>query len=99
MLALPPELTRKFESLLHERGVPNNQRSDYHKWLRYYLDFYHKYRFEPSQRGNFSAFAEKLRSKNQSETRCRQARLAIAIYYRVAVLGSDPNGTYLSRCR
>jgi hypothetical protein len=97
MLALPPDLARKFVSLLHERRIPSKQRSDYPNWLRYSLDCCHKYRLEPSRWCDFSAFAEKLRSKNQSEIRYRQARLAIAIYYQRIVDGSAtvakaPNG-------
>lgn len=49
MLVLPLDLIQKFQALLTQAGVPINQRSYYHKWLRYYLDFCHKYRLEPSK--------------------------------------------------
>ncbi|MGR8981033.1 MAG: hypothetical protein ACU84H_13205 [Gammaproteobacteria bacterium] len=65
-----------------KQGVPGNERFYYLKWLRFYLDFCDKYRLEPFDKRNFAAFDEKLRAKNQSETQRRQARRAIAIYYR-----------------
>lgn len=82
MLALPWDLTQKFQTLLAQTGVPINQRPYYHKWLRYYLDFCHKYQLEPSEKCHFPPFDEKLRSKNQSEMQRQQARRAIAIYYK-----------------
>lgn len=33
----------KFQTLFAQAGVLINQRPYYHKWLRYYLDFCHKY--------------------------------------------------------
>lgn len=42
-MALPWDLTQKFHTLLAQAGVLINQRPYYHKWLRYYLDFCHKY--------------------------------------------------------
>jgi integron integrase len=82
MLAVSPELTPLFEALLAKQGTPVNQRSFYHKWLRYYLDFYQKYNLKPAERPNFSAFEEKLRAKNQSDSQRQQAKQAIAMYYK-----------------
>ena len=82
MLTIPINLAQQYEPLLVQQDIPINQRSYYYKWLRYYLDFCNKYQFEPSEKSNFSAFNEKLRSKNQSDTQRRQAKQAIAIYYR-----------------
>lgn len=82
MLVLPFDLTRKFQTLLAQADVPISQRPNYQKWLRYYLDFCHKYHLEPSQKRHFQVFDEKLRSKNQSEMQRQQARQAIARYYR-----------------
>jgi len=53
MLALPLDLTQKFQTLLAQAGVPINQRPSYHKWLRYYLDFCRKYHLEPSEKRHF----------------------------------------------
>lgn len=81
MLTISPNLTQLFEALLAKQGIPINQRSYYHKWLRYYLDFCDKYHLEPSERRNLSAFDEKLCAKNQSESQRQQAKQAIAVYY------------------
>jgi hypothetical protein len=82
ILALPWEGTQKYQTMLAQAGVPINQRPYYHKWLRYYLDFCHKYHLKPTEKRHFSTFDEKLRSKNQSEMQRQQARKAIAIYYK-----------------
>ena len=67
MLALTSDLTQKFQTLLAQAGIPINQRPYYHKWLRYYLYFCHKYHLEPSEKRHLQTFDEKLRSKNQSK--------------------------------
>lgn len=82
MLALTSDLTQKFQTLLAQAGIPINQRPYYHKWLRYYLYFCHKYHLEPSEKRHLPTFDEKLRSKNQSKMQRQQARQAIALYYK-----------------
>ncbi len=67
MLVLPWDLTKKFQTLLAQAGIPVNERPYYQKWLRYYLDFCHKYQLEPAEKRHFPSFDEKLRSKKQSE--------------------------------
>ena len=37
MLAVPPELTRRYEARLAQQEIMAGQRPHYHKWLRYYL--------------------------------------------------------------
>jgi hypothetical protein len=70
---------------LTQKNVAVEQRPRYKKWLRYYLDFCHKYAFEPTDRWSFPAFQEKLRAKNQSESQCQQAHHAVALYYEMGV--------------
>ena len=50
MLAVPPELVRRYEARLAQQNILVGQRPHYHKWLRYYLDFCHKYSFKPMDR-------------------------------------------------
>ena len=45
MLAVSPDLTRCYEARLVQQNIMAGQRPHYHKWLRYYLDFCHKYSF------------------------------------------------------
>lgn len=73
MLALPLDLTQKLQTLLAQAGVPINQRPYYHKWLRYYLDFCHKYQLEPTDNHHF---------QDQAKMQRQQARQAIALYYK-----------------
>ena len=83
MLVVPASLSQAFEAQLNQRNVPDRQRHDFHKWLRFYLDFCNKYDSNPKLTASFAAFDEKLQSKDQSEIQRQQARRAIAIYYRM----------------
>ena len=60
--------------------------------LRYYLDFCHKYHFEPSTRQNVSLFLNKLEEKNQNEQQKKQAAYAISIFYDSYICGIDSKG-------
>ncbi len=80
MLAVPPELARRYEARLAQQNVMAGQRPHYHKWLRYYLDFCHKYSFAPLARQSLPAFQAKLRAKHQPEALCQQAGHAVSLY-------------------
>ncbi len=67
MLAIPPDLARLYETLLARKDVSSEQHPYYHKWLRYYLEFCHKYTLEPTEPRSFPPFDEKLRTRNQSD--------------------------------
>ena len=58
MLAVPPELARRYEARLAQQNILAGQRPHYHKWLRYYLDFCGKYSFPPTDRQSLPAFQE-----------------------------------------
>ena len=81
MLAVPLELTRRYEARLVQQNILAGQRPHYHKWLRYYLDFCDKYSFPPTDRQSWPAFQEKLRAKHQPEPLCQQAGHAVALYW------------------
>jgi len=83
MLAIPLELIRRYESRLAQQNVMAGQRPHYHKWLRYYLDFCHKYGFTPTDRQSLPAFQEKLLAKHQPETLCQQAGHAVSLYWQM----------------
>ena len=80
MLAVPSELTHRYEAQLAQQNLMAGQRPHYHKWLRYYLDFCHKYSFEPTDRPSLPAFQEKLRAKHQPESLRQQASHTISLY-------------------
>ena len=73
MLPLTPELLHAYDAMLAQKKVADGECNDYRKWLRYYLDYCHKYHVSPAGKLSFSAFHKKLSSKNQSEASCRQA--------------------------
>ena len=68
-----------------KKDVAVVQRPHYKKWLRYYLDFCHKYGFELANRQSLPAFQEKLRAKNQSGSQVQQAYHAVALCYETSV--------------
>ena len=84
MLAVPPELTRRYEARLAQQEIMAGQRPHYHKWLRYYLDFCHKYSFAPADRRSLPAFQEKLRTKHQPVSLRQQAGHAVSLYLEIA---------------
>ena len=82
MLRVSNEIAQLFESQLVHDKIPTNQWLYFHKWLRYYLDFCAKYSLQANDTRHYVAFNDKLRSKGQTDDQCRQARRAMAIYYR-----------------
>jgi hypothetical protein len=56
MFAVPPELAWHEEAWLVRQNMMTGQRMHDHQWLRYYLDFWGKYRFAPTARQSLPAF-------------------------------------------
>jgi len=81
MKPLVPKLVHAYDAMLAEKGIAKNMHGNYTKWLRFYLDFCHKYHFSNISKLTFSEFHGKLQSKKQSEASCRQAYHAISLYY------------------
>ena len=81
MLVVPTELTRRYEARLAQQNLMAEQRPHDHQWLRYDLDFCHKYSFAPTDRLSWPAFQEKLRAKHQPESPCQQAGHAVSLCY------------------
>jgi len=48
VLTVTAPLSQAFEAQLGQRNVPDQQRRDFHKWLRFYLDCCTKYHTVPS---------------------------------------------------
>ena len=63
--------------------MPENEQSSFLKWLRYYLDFCHKYGFEKTDTSNLPRFIEKLRSKKQNSGQQRRAFNAVQLFYSI----------------
>jgi len=79
MLPLSSEVVHAYDAALAQRKISSDERNHYKKWLRYYLDYCHKYHFSPADQQSFSHFHKKLSSKNRSEASCRQAYAAVVL--------------------
>ena len=77
MLKIPKDLEQSYNELLKQKRIDTQYQPHYKKWLRYYLDFCHKYAFDPTNLKSFPAFNDKLKSKNQSEQLLQQAYQAM----------------------
>jgi len=67
MLKIQNNLISKYNTFIEQRGVATRQHRHYVKWLRYYLDFCHKYSFNQTVRESLPAFLKKLEEKKQAE--------------------------------
>jgi hypothetical protein len=68
MLQIPAQLLRQYTTFIVDKGVPSREQQYYVKWLRFFIDFCHKYNFRQDADASLSAFQEKFRDKKQSET-------------------------------
>jgi len=85
----PEALWRKFDARLAARNVPEGERAGYRKWLRYYLDFCHKYGHTYATPESLPPFLTKLASKRQTKAQCGQAEAAVRLYYGML---AEPHG-------
>ena|SRR5947209_16528755 len=63
MQQVPREMCEGFERRLEGARVPELQRPGYRKWLRFYIDFCHKYGHSPTSASSLGPFLSKLASK------------------------------------
>lgn len=80
MIQIPPPVLQRFNSELGARNVPVKFHPYYRKWLRYYLDYCHKYQLDPISKGTLPSFIKKLQEKKQAIPLQKQANAAITIY-------------------
>lgn len=83
MIKIFPELWQKYDRRLDAGNVPPDQRTNYRKWLRYYLDFCRKYGHAYAAPESLASFLDKLASKRQSDARRAQATEAVRVYHRM----------------
>ena len=80
MIQIPSNLTDQFTAFIGQRGVPHGHHRYYVKWLRYYLDFCHRYGFNQQESNSIPAFIEKLKEKRQAEYLQKQAHHAVTLF-------------------
>ena len=81
MLQIPAQIASQFGTYIGQQGIPAGQHRYYLKWMRYYLDFCHKYQFEQGTGSSLSAFLKKLDQKKQSVQLQKQAEQAVRLYF------------------
>lgn len=84
MLNIPEKTRKSYVDAFKRQKVSENELSFYLKWLRYYLDFCHKYSHEQSSSDSLSLFTRKLKQKNQTEKQIIQAKKAIQLFYQMS---------------
>ena len=81
MITISNSVFDNYVEALKKREIPPALYADYKKWLRYYLDFCAKYVVTIDKSERLGQFLEKLRTKKQTEEQCRQAALAVSLYF------------------
>ena len=81
MLSIPAALFTKYSLLLNKKSVPISVHNNYRKWLRFYLDFCHKYCHPYVDKESLKHFMVKLHEKNQSLAMQKEAARAVDFYY------------------
>ena len=81
MIKIPDSLKAQFNGLMARNKIPQKYQIHYLKWLRYYLDYCHKYGFTASDPRSLPGFIRKLEEKKQTDEQQEQAREAIHMYY------------------
>ncbi len=66
MIQIPAKIQTRYRDLLIKKAIPEKYHFHYMKWLRYYLDFCLKYKFNQSDKESLSHFLNKLQEKNQT---------------------------------
>jgi len=68
MLQTPPEIATRLDAAMVTAEIDDHHQPHFRRWLRFYLDFRQKYGHEAADQASFSAFAEKLQSKDYGDT-------------------------------
>ena len=83
MIKISQQIIQQFDSWLDKDKVPVDKHNLFKKWLRYYLDFCHKYKHHPQNTESLSLFINKLRDKKQSKQQQEQAFNSVLVYYKI----------------
>lgn len=98
MIQIPADIHSAYTSFIKQKGVQPELARHYVKWLRYYLDFCHKYSFKHTSQDSLAGFTEKLKEKKQAENLRKQAYHAISFYFEMEQNsgGKNQNGISVS---
>jgi hypothetical protein len=90
VLAIPQDIAGQYDNVLQQRAIPQVFRPHSRKWLRYFLDFCHKYPPPEVRSEQIRLFIAKLRTKKQTPQQCTQAAHAISLYFELQPLKKGP---------
>src|SRR3989339_1995364 len=90
MRPVPVPVLKRFDAILEKRAVAPIQRTDYKKWLRYFLDFCTKYPIPETRPDQVRLFIDKLREKRQTPFQQNQAAHAVSLYFEMQPKGGTP---------
>jgi integron integrase len=80
MKSIPKDIADIFSKRMEKARIPMEDRRNYLKWLRFYLDFCEKYDHPPENTESTAAFMHKLTEKRQSPAQRRQAAKSVRVY-------------------
>ncbi|RQV95770.1 integron integrase, partial [bacterium] len=80
MKPVPENIAQIFYHRMEVAHIPDEDRRNYMKWLRFYLDFCDKYKHSPTHPDSSNAFMKKLTEKGQTPAKQRQAAQSIKVY-------------------
>ncbi|WFB34517.1 integron integrase [Kiritimatiellota bacterium B12222] len=84
MKKIPDVLVSEFRRGLDKRKISRPEQVEWFKWLRYYLDFCHKYHHSTRDPETEVLYLQKLSSKGQSDLQQKQASACIQLFRKVA---------------
>ena len=82
MIQLPGHLLARYQAYCRGCGINEAERSDYLKWLRFFLNFSEKYHVTGEFDERIRKFMDKLQEKKQGEDQRRKARHAVSLYFK-----------------
>ena len=86
MIQIEQGLKSKYALILNKNGILEKEHGYNLKWLRYYLDFCHKYNFNRDDSKSLPRFIEKLDSKKQNKNQQQQATNAVRFFIHYSIL-------------
>ncbi len=91
MKQIPSELSVLYDTHLNNKAIPKRAHFYYRKWLRYYLDFCLKYRYQNLNKKSLANFIKKLKEKRQTDQQLKQAFHAISLFYELGSINFGKN--------
>jgi len=83
MLSIPTKILDPYRALLQQQKVSVKEVPFFLKWLRFYLDFCHKYSHAAANPNSLFHFIRKLKQKRQTEQQVAQAERTILLFYKL----------------